>query len=410
MKIHHKILIADDSTSIQNSIQDSLLTNNEYNFDSVLMANNGHEACTIAFHEQPDLILLDIEMPVMDGIHAIKKIKGNNKIKNIPIIVMSSTRKFQEAFIAGADDFLIKPFNKYELLMRIQLNLQLAAKRSELKKNHDIVKAQKQEVILQRDTILKQQNELTEGLQYARFVQNATLPSTETLNNLLDSHFIYNRPRNIVSGDFYWVTRKKEFIFIAVGDCTGHGMSGALMSMAGAAFLNEIVHENPYFSADKILNELRTRVIQLLNQKGDIGEAANGMDIALCIYDENYGVLEYAGANNPIFIAYQNRPFEIIKGDRIPIGFYFGEEQTFTRKNRKIDKGDTLYLFTDGYPDQFGGPLGQKFRYNRFRDIILQATALKTMNEQHELINTTMENWIKGYDQIDDMLIMGIRF
>jgi phosphoserine phosphatase RsbU/P len=403
-----KIVVADDSASIQSSIVQMLEGDTEVN-KNILIAQNGREACILTFDEKPDLVLIDIEMPVMSGVDAIKKIRSNQLIKNTPIIVMSSTRQFEDAFNAGADDFLLKPFNRYELLMRIKLNLQLAEKRQELKKKHELLKTQKQEAVTQRDVILLQKTELMDGLHYARFVQEATLPSAEILNNLFDSYFVFNRPKHIVSGDFYWVNHKKEFTYIALGDCTGHGMSGALMSMAGTAFLNEIILKDPYIKADQVLNKLRNRVIKLLNQKGDIGEASNGMDIALCIINEETGTMQYAGANNPIFLAKKNEPFEIIKGDRMPIGYFFDHDKPFTLRERNIKKGDCLYLFSDGYSDQFGGPLGQKLRYNRFRDLILQANILATMDKQFQLISNTMDEWIEGFDQVDDMLVLGIR-
>jgi phosphoserine phosphatase RsbU/P len=405
----YKILIADDSAAVRNSVQHILMENAENTY-SVLIAGNGREACTIAYHEKPDLILIDIEMPIMNGIDAIKKIKSNNLINHIPIIVMSSTRQFQEAFSAGADDFLFIPFNTYELLMRIHLNLKLAEKGYEVNRQHELLKAQRQEAINQRDIIINQKTELMDDLRYARFIQYAILPSSEVLNDLFAEHFIYNQPKNIVSGDFYWVTRKKGMIIVAVGDCTGHGMSGALMTMAGAAFLNEIVIDNTQLNADQVLNDLRKRVIQLLNQKGDIGEASNGMDIALCIYNETKHTLQFAGANNLLYIARKDGTLETIKGDRMPIGFYFDNQRTFTKVDIQVSKGDMMYLFSDGYADQFGGPLGKKFRYNQFRDLISKAASSPSMKDQLELVKTTMDNWIDGYEQIDDMLILGIKF
>jgi serine phosphatase RsbU (regulator of sigma subunit) len=407
MVTRSKILVADDSSSLRHSIQKMLDEDNNYN---LLMANNGREACTMAYHERPDLILIDIEMPIMNGIEAICKIKGNTLIKRIPIIVMSSTKKFQEAFSAGANDFLIKPFNKYELLMRIQLNLRLAQINNEFKKQHDLLKSQKQEAISQHNVILKQQTDLMDNLNYAWYVQNAILPSSNDINLLFSDHFVYNRPKNIVSGDFYWVTKSNNLIIIAVGDCTGHGMSGALMTMAGAAFLNEIVGNSQHSNADQILNDLRKKVVQLLNQKGAIGEASNGMDIALCIYNEDTQTLQFAGANNPIYLVRKDGCLEVIKGDRMPIGYFFQYEQPFTKTEFQISKGDSIYLFTDGYADQFGGPYEKKFRYNQFKELLANATSAPSMAEVHQLVKTTMEEWIEGYEQIDDMLVMGVRF
>jgi phosphoserine phosphatase RsbU/P len=409
MSRHYKILVADDSISVSSEVKRILTESIEHKY-IVFTALNGREACTMAYHERPDLILMDIKMPVMSGIDAISKIKGNQQIKNIPIIVMSSTRQFHEAFSAGADDFLLKPFKEYELLLRVQLNLKLAERSNEVKQQNELLKLQKQEVEHQHEIILQQKADLLDDLLYARFVQEAILPSLEVLQTLFDAHFIYNQPKNIVSGDFYWVARKNQKIIFAVGDCTGHGMSGALMTMAGTAFLNEILSTQIQFTADQVLNDLRKKVIQLLNQQGNIGEASNGMDLVLCIYDETASSLQFAGANNPLYIMRKGETLEIIKGDRMPIGFFFEHNKPFTNIEIPISKSDTIYLFTDGYADQFGGVLGKKFRYTQFRELLVDASAIESMDQQYELIKNTMDKWIDGYEQIDDMLIFGIRF
>jgi len=404
-----KILISDDSLSFR-ALVEKMLSEDSNNNYQVSFASNGREACTMAYHLRPDLILIDIDMPVMNGIEAIKKIKENNLIKRTPIIGMSSSKQFQEAVAAGANDFLMKPFDRYELIMRILLNLRLAKIGDGFKKQHELLKAQRQEAINQRDIILRQQKNLTDDLNYAGFVQNAILPSARDINMILKDHFIYNLPKYKVSGDFYWTARKNGLSMVAVGDCTGHGMSGALMTMAGVAFLNEIINSNDHFSADQILNDLRVKVIHLMNQRGEIGELSNGMDIAICVYDEATHAVQFAGANNPLYFVHKGGHFEEIKGDRMPIGFFFERDQPFTRKDFHISDGDTIYLFTDGYPDQFGGPFEKKFRYNQFRELIQQAAFYTSMEQQLELIKGTMDNWIEGYEQIDDMLVMGIRF
>lgn len=406
---HYKILIADDSPSFRNSVQ-VMFTEDTANTYTILMAENGREACTKSFHERPDLILMDIEMPVMNGIDAIRKIKENYMLKPIPVVVMSSTKQLQEAFNAGADDFLIKPFNAYGLLLRVQLNLNLAEKGTEIKKHQELLKEQKQEAIRQHDIIFKQKKDLMDDLNYARFVQNAIMPSVKELNDVFDGHFIFNRPKYVVSGDFYWMVRKQGYIMIAAGDCTGHGMSGALMTMAGVAFLNEIINTSHHFSADQILNDLRDKVIQLLNQKGEVGEASNGMDIALCVYNETSQIIQFAGANNPLYLVKKGGTLEVFKGDRMPIGFYFENNKSFIKTEIQLSKGDTIYLFSDGYPDQFGGPYEKKFRYNQFRELIENAAALSSMESQLELIQRTMDEWIQGFEQLDDMLVLGVKF
>ncbi len=409
MNYIYKILVADDSVSVRNTVKHILTEQSENNYQ-VFLANNGREACSMAFVEKPDLIIVDLIMPEMDGIEAIKKIKSNHQVKHIPIIAMSSSKQFQEAFSAGAIDFLLKPFVEYELLTRVHLNLTIAEQGKEVKKQQEILTKQKEEAINQRDIIFNQKKELMDDLHYARFIQKAILPTDEVLRKLFSGFFVYDHPKNVVSGDFFWVASKNGKIIIAVGDCTGHGMSGALMTMAGTAFLNEIVRNSEDIFVDKILNELRSKVIKLLNQKGKIGEASNGMDIAICIFDEQNNILEFAGANNPLYVVKAGNELEIIKGDRMPIGFYFDNELSFTRNVCEISSGDTIYMFTDGYADQFGGVNGKKFRYNQFRDLISNASAIPLMEHQFDLIENTMNEWIHGYEQLDDMMVIGVRW
>ena len=402
-------MVADDSESVRDTVKYMLTENNDSKY-IVSCVNDGAEACKTAILERPDLMLIDIEMPVMSGIKAIEKIKENTRLRNVPIIVMSSTRQFQEAFEVGANDFLVKPFNEYELHTRIEQNLRMAEREAEIKRQHELLKEQRQEAINQRDIIFQQKTMLTDDLNYAQHIQKAILPRKEILDDLFDGHFIFNLPKNIVSGDFYWAKRKNDQIIFAVGDCTGHGLSGALMTMAGAAFLNEVVSGNGVLRADKILNELRNRIIYLLNQKGELGEASNGMDLALCIYDTKKGILQFSGANNPVYVIRPGQPLEIFKGNRMPIGIYLISDQPFTNYEMPISKGDQIYLFTDGYPDQFGGPMGQKFRYNQFRNLIFNISGLASMDDQLEVVATSMSDWIKGHEQIDDMLVVGVRF
>ena len=407
MDIKYKILIADDSQMIRRTIQNYLLVNNPDKYH-IIEANNGKEACKKASEMLPDLIMMDIEMPLMDGITAIKKIKHLTKLENIPIIVMTSRKEFPEAVNVGANDFILKPFTQQELILRVKINLDLAQKSNEIKRQNELLNTQKTEVTTQRDEIHKQQRELIADYTYASFVQNAIMPKKEIFESLFNSYFILNLPKNVISGDFYWISVKNNLKIICVGDCTGHGISGALMTMVGIAFLNEIVNEKAILEADQILNELRIRVIKLLDQKGDIGEASNGMDLSLCIFDENTGTIQFAGANNPIYIIRNNSQIEIYKGDRMPIGFYFRDSVLFTKKTIKLNKNDIIYLFTDGFADQFGGPNNFKFRYENFQKLLLEIAYLP-MIMQKERIIATFESWKEDTEQVDDVMIIGIK-
>lgn len=407
MKQHVKILVTEDSPTIQEAIYNMLESCDKYNFN-IISATNGAEACKIAFKEHPDIILMDIEMPVMDGIKASQKIKSNKKISEIPIIVMSTSSSLRNAFNAGADDFIIKPFTEFELLLRLNVNIKLSSKTQELSSHNKLLQEQKQETEKQNNIVLKQQKEIIQDMEYASHIQNAINPKDSELAAITNDFFVFNRPRGIVGGDFYWVANSNDLYYFAVGDCTGHGTAGALMTMVGNAFLNDILNNVPYKDSGEILNELRTRIIKLLKQKGEFGEASNGMDIALCIFDPKTRQLDYAGANNPIYITRNNTELEIIKADRMPIGIYVNTEPFKTHKTT-LGLKDSIYLFSDGYPDQFGGPKGHKFRYKQFQELILENCKFP-MSKQFENITQRFDEWIEGYDQLDDVLLLGLKF
>lgn len=255
--------------------------------------------------------------------------------------------------------------------------------------------------------ITEQTKEITDSIQYASRIQNAILPPEEYIRTLLPDHFLIYRPRDIVSGDYYWMTEKNGKIITMVADCTGHGVPGAFMSMLGVAFLNEIIskHENP--KVDLILNELRAQVIKSLHQTGKEGENQDGMDVSLYIIDIETMELEYAGANNPLLVFRGDEMFEL-KGDKMPIGIHTNADKPFSKSHLKLMKGDMLYTFSDGYPDQFGGPKGKKFMIKRFREILSENHS-KGIPEQKKILENILDDWMHNSNQIDDIIVMGVR-
>lgn len=255
--------------------------------------------------------------------------------------------------------------------------------------------------------ITEQTKEITDSIQYASRIQNAILPPDDYIRKLLPDHFLIYRPRDIVSGDYYWMTEKNGKIITMVADCTGHGVPGAFMSMLGVAFLNEIIskHENP--KVDLILNELRAQVIKSLHQTGREGENQDGMDVSLYIIDIETLELEYAGANNPLIVFRGDEMIEL-RGDKMPIGIHTNADKPFTKLNLKLMKGDMLYTFSDGYPDQFGGPSGKKYMIKRFRELLSQNHS-KAPSEQKIILEKTLDDWMHNSNQIDDIIVMGVR-
>jgi ligand-binding sensor domain-containing protein/serine phosphatase RsbU (regulator of sigma subunit) len=262
------------------------------------------------------------------------------------------------------------------------------------------------EVIQQKIIVEHQHKEIKDSILYAKRIQQAILPVPEELSRSLADFFILFKPRDIVSGDFYWFSEKNGKVVIAAADCTGHGVPGALMSMIGNTLLNEIVNEKEVLRPDLILGQLRENIIKTLKQTGAEGENKDGMDIALCVLDRPGMLLEFAGANNPLYLVSGSELTEV-KGDKQPIGVYQGETKPFTNHRLEIKKGDRIYLASDGYADQFGGPSGKKFKYRQMKELILSLRSLP-MKEQKEALDRAIESWRGGLDQIDDILVIGI--
>jgi serine phosphatase RsbU (regulator of sigma subunit) len=233
------------------------------------------------------------------------------------------------------------------------------------------------------------------------------LPEKETLDGIFKEYMILWRPQEIVSGDFYWVKQIKNFIIFAAVDCTGHGVPGAFMSMLGISFLNEIVSKSRFDRSNDILNLLRKRIKLALHQTGKANEATDGMDIALCVLDTENNILQFSGAYNPLYLIRDNE-LQVIKADMQPIAIY-PREHDFTCNEIEVKKGDTIYIFSDGYVDQFGGIKREKLKGKRFRQILMDVHA-KPMKEQKQLLNDYIVDWMGPINnQIDDILIFGIR-
>jgi serine phosphatase RsbU (regulator of sigma subunit)/ligand-binding sensor domain-containing protein len=275
-------------------------------------------------------------------------------------------------------------------------------------KTAQVVK-QKEEIQVQKEEIEQKNNDILDSIKYAKKIQVALLPPEQEMEKLNLDGFILYLPRDIVSGDFYWMGQKNGKTITIAADCTGHGVPGAFMSMLGIAFLNNIIREKDDFSANEILDELREQIIAALRQKGHVGEQKEGMDIAMHIIDWEKGKLEFAGAYNPLVLI-RNETVFTIKADRMPIGIGDTTNDPFQNNVLDIIKGDVFYTYSDGYQDQFGGPKNKKFMAKRLKDLFLQI-AQKPMNEQKEILMNTLFDWMKtgGTEQIDDIIVIGVR-
>jgi serine phosphatase RsbU (regulator of sigma subunit) len=255
--------------------------------------------------------------------------------------------------------------------------------------------------------IQAQKEEITSSIEYASRIQMAMLPMKDHFTSFFSDYFIYFKPRDIVSGDFYWIGEDEKNVYLTVADCTGHGVPGAFMSTLGISTLNEIITNNKDLQANTMLNLLRNKIKTSLHQTGKEGEAADGMDIALCVLNKNKKSLQYSGAYNPLYI-FQKGEFKEYKADRMPIGIYYGEKDSFTNYEINIKKGDTIYIFSDGLVDQFGGPNGAKFKSAKFKKLLFEIND-KPMDEQYSIIDKEFKNWKGSFEQVDDIAIIGFR-
>jgi serine phosphatase RsbU (regulator of sigma subunit) len=261
------------------------------------------------------------------------------------------------------------------------------------------------QIIEEQNRSLEEKNKaLADSLNYAKLIQNAITHKSERLNKVLPQSFMMDVPLDIVSGDFIRVDKKNDKIILALADCTGHGIPGALMSMIGCTLLNSVINCENKIHPSAILKTLNSKFKKLTSQATVIND---GMDIGVCSIDLQSMELNFAGAHRPLYLI-RNNVLTEIKGDNLSIGYHTNEEALFKNNSLKLEKNDTLYMFSDGYTDQFGGEKGKKFSTKRFKETLLSIQHLN-MNEQEKYLITVLNQWKKELTQVDDICVLGFR-
>jgi serine phosphatase RsbU (regulator of sigma subunit) len=245
------------------------------------------------------------------------------------------------------------------------------------------------------------------SLRYAQMIQRALMPDPAILKGRLKDFFILFLPRDIVSGDFYYAFRTRQKMCIAAGDCTGHGVPGALMSILGISFLNEIMQSDINLNANRILNLMREKIMQALHQTGNSNDAQDSIDIGLCIIDYSTGKLQYSGANRPLIMIRKGELTEF-KPDKMTLGVAPVKEASFTNNCIETQPGDLFYLFSDGFSDQFGEITDKKFKYKHFKRIIHSFEVLP-MAQQKQHLENAFNEWKGKAQQVDDVLVIGFQ-
>jgi len=311
-----------------------------------------------------------------------------------------STKCLMSAMIEELDE-------KNNLIQKI--NEDLHNKNEEIISQRDEIEAQRNMALEQRTQIEIQNKSITDSIQYALRIQTALFPPDAYINELLPENFILFKPRDIVSGDFYWVKQINNYIVICAADCTGHGIPGAFMSMLGISYLNEIVQQREITQANEVLNELRRQIKRSLRQHGKKEGSKDGMDMAICVIDTKTKNMQYSGAFNSLYLIkdINDKPqLEEIKADRMPVGIYIGKEKTFTNHEVKLEIGDTFYIFSDGFADQ-ANKEGKKFMTKNFKNLLLEIQD-QSMDEQIEILEKKLRDWMGDEPQVDYILVMGV--
>ena len=285
----------------------------------------------------------------------------------------------------------------------------ISQQNEELNQFNEEILAQRDEIENQKNVIELKHSEIQDSINYAKRIQTALLTADEQWKKVSNEHFILFRPKDVVSGDFFWAYTKENIAVWVVADCTGHGVPGAFMSMLGVGFLNEIVAEGGLVEANLILDKLKEKIIHSLSQKGVDTQSKDGMDIALCVLDKSTNKLQYAGAYNPLYIVRNNELTEF-KATKQPIGKLDLEVKPFEKQEIEVKNGDWLYTFSDGFIDQFGGVKNKRFGSKRFKELLISSSG-QNANLQKMALNLTLKDWMNSgaEQQVDDICVVGVK-
>ncbi len=326
---------------------------------------------------------------------------------------LKRTTDFSNQVGSGNFDYPYTPLSSEDVLGHALLKM-----RDDLAENERILEQKvierTEEVVRQKEEIEKQRQKLeelykdvTDSIRYAKRLQESILPPDAYVKKMLPESFILYKPKDIVSGDFYWFYQRKEQVLFAAVDCTGHGVPGAFMSLVGSNAINQAVKEHEITEPAKVLNDINKLSSEALNKGNDKNTLRDGMDISFCALNKESLELQFAAANNPLYIIRKGELTQVI-ADPFAIGGFEPGTKTYKNNNIQLQKGDTIYIFSDGYADQFGGTKGKKFMYKQFRDLLLEISSM-AMSEQRKFLDETIENWRGTFEQVDDMLVIGVR-
>lgn len=392
-----RLLVVDDEPA--NIFLLELLLNAEgYHVDS---ASNGKQALELMAQHQYDAVLMDIMMPQMSGLEVLRIAKQSDTLKEVPFIMVSAkvqSSDVETAMELGAVEYIRKPIDEIELMARLKT----------------VIKIRQQDIKLKLlYSQLQRKNQIiTSSLEAAKKIQHAVFPTQADLEKYLPGSFIFFMPRDMVSGDFFWFTRVENKIIVIEGDCTGHGVPGAFLSLIGSSLLDKIILQNRIFSPRRILEELNNDFILSLNRNAGTEEEFifDGMDVTVACIDSNNNEVLLAAAGQDIIIIDNNDSINHIPGSLFSIGYEVeamnGQKSEFTEYSYALDSLKWLIMFSDGFIDQFGGPADEKFMLRRFTHLYRNP---ETFINPNKILGYELEKWKSNQPQTDDILVVGLK-
>lgn len=428
----YKVLIIEDELIIAMHLQEIL---EQDGYDVVGIINKGEDVLEEYEELNPDVLLVDIMLAdKMTGIDAVRQLKE----KHTPCIIFltsnSNASMIDEAKKTNPEAFLKKPFEDEQLKATIEFALHSYLENQtyleKQEKQNQMAQMQINELMetqqhlvtatwrerelkdeLQKSKVLieTQNKKILDSINYAHRIQKAIIPDDIELKEHLGDYFMFYKPKDVVSGDFPWLFIRDEYVYIAAVDCTGHGVPGAMMSLIGHLLLNDIANDREIKTPGEILNELHKAVVKTLKQDAPGNKAADGMDIAMCRIHKSTNEVVYSGAHRPLY-KLTNGEIVQYKGCKYPIGgMQYNGENHFNDHTVKIHPGDSIYFFSDGLPDQFGGPENLKIGPKRIRNTIIENEGAP-MESMKAIFDSLFHNWMGVQKQMDDVLLIGIHF
>lgn len=383
----------------------------------VVRAQSGAEALMKITECMPDLVLLDISMPEMDGYEVCRIIKSTPEIAEIPVIFLSALANSEytiKGFEVGGVDYVTKPFGHEELIARVKTHIELKRHKEQIEKySKKFVELSQEQILLnsilqqQKSEIERKNKDLTDSIDYAKLIQDSLLPSICRLESYFKEVMMILYPKNQVSGDFYYFEYIDNKLVVLVADCTGHGVPGAFVSVLGFTLSNQIIKHEHVTDPETILTLLDRQFFALLSNSSRNTNSTDGMDVAVCVFDFEERKFTFSGSKRPVVVVRDNEPITL-KPSHYSIGGYKGSsEKSFTSQDFYYKENDMVFMFSDGYADQFGGENIRKIGSKEFYKLLSQGGI--SLTEKREKLVKYFHEWKGTVEQIDDVLILGLK-